>query len=277
MKFTIITIFPDLIQSITSQGVLGQACGKGLISVEAVSPRKHTSDTHQTVDDRPFGGGDGMLMLAEPLQKTFESLGVAPVSQRKAGQRVVYLSPQGMPLQEQKVKELSESDELILLCGRYAGVDQRFINAYVDEEISLGDYVLSGGELAAAVVIDAVARKVPGVLGHEASADYDSFSDGLAGLLEAPQFTRPREILGQTVPEVLLSGNHARMEAWKKAVAVLVTLKKRPDLVIQLEISKKEVENVKRVWFDLSESEKAVLGIDILTDEEIEWLIQQLT
>lgn len=277
MKFSVITLFPEMIESICRQGVLGQAREKSLVEVKTVNPREFSEDMHKTVDDRPFGGGDGMIMLAEPLEKSLRSLGALSLEEKSLQEaqslkKVIYVSPQGATLTDEMVVELSEHEELIFICGRYGGIDQRIINHYVDEEISIGDYVLSGGELAAGVIIDAVTRKIPGVLGHQASADKDSFSMGLLGLLEAPNFTRPRQILNEEVPEVLLSGNHAKIEAWKKAVSILVTLLKRPDLVLDLEISKKQRDQIKELWQKMPDAEKEVLGLLALTDEDLDWL-----
>lgn len=281
IRFSVITIFPEMIEAICRQGVLAQAREKNLIGIKTLTPREFTEDMHKTVDDRPFGGGDGMIMLAEPLEKALRSLGALALTEKvqdiEAGKplprkKVIYVSPQGSVLDDAKVLELADEEEIILICGRYGGIDQRVIHQYVDEEISIGDYVLSGGELAAGVIIDAVARKVPGVLGHQASAEKDSFSLGLLGLLEAPSFTRPRDYQGDDVPEVLLSGNHAKIEIWKKWVSVLTTLLKRPDLVLDLELTKKQRDQLKEFWQNMSSQEKEVLGLSALTEEDLEWL-----
>jgi tRNA (guanine37-N1)-methyltransferase len=286
MRFSVITIFPEMIEAFCRQGVLGQARAKNLLQVHTLNPREFTSDFHKTVDDRPFGGGDGMIMLAEPLEKALRSLGALSLEEKAqahqagrplAEKKVIYLSPQGTVLDDARVGELAEMEEIILLCGRYGGIDQRIINHYVDEEISIGDYVLSGGELAAGVMIDAVARKIPGVLGHEASAHQDSFSMGLMGLLETPSFTRPREYLGEKVPDILLSGNHAQIEAWKKAVSILTTLLKRPDLVLDLELSKKQRDQLREFWQKMEPQEKEILGLSALQDEDLEWLNGRFT
>lgn len=257
-----------MIEALVGEGVIGQALTKKLIQVSCINPREFTQDNHKTVDDRPFGGGDGMVMLAEPLQKALTSA----IEKSPKDPWIVYLTPQGVPLNQEKVEELATKENLILLCGRYGGIDQRVLNQFVDEEISIGDYVLSGGELAAGVVIDAVSRQVPGVLGHLDSAASDSFSGQLSGLLEAPSFTRPRNWLGESVPEILLSGNHAKIEKWKKNLSVLVTLLKRPDLVLDLEISKKELRDLKSFWNELEPSQKEVLGLSALTTDDLELL-----
>jgi len=268
MKFQVITLFPKMIEAQVSEGVIGQAQGKGLLTVTCINPREFSTDNHKTVDDRPFGGGDGMVMLAEPLQKAL----TAAIEKSSKDPWIIYMTPQGTPLHQEKVQELAEKENLILICGRYGGIDQRVLNQFVDEEISIGDYVLSGGELAAGVIVDAVSRQIPGVLGHLDSASSDSFSAKLEGLLEAPSFTRPREWLGENVPEVLLSGNHAKIEKWKKQVSLLVTLVKRPDLILGLEISKKELSELKRFWKELEPSQREVLGLAALSDDDLELL-----
>lgn len=266
MKFQVITLFPQMIEALTSEGVVAQAKKKGLISVETIQPRDFTEDTHKTVDDRPFGGGDGMVMMIEPLKAAIEK------AQSAQAGRVIYLSPQGARLDQDKVEALAKEQSLILLCGRYAGIDQRIINQFVDEELSIGDYVLSGGELAATVVIDAVSRQVPGVLGHADSVEVDSFSGELQGLLEAPSFTRPREFKGESVPEILLSGNHKKIAEWKSKVSVLVSLLKRPDLVFENRFSEKDRHNLLQFWKDLSLADKKILGLESLTEDDFEWL-----
>lgn len=267
MKFQVITLFPEMIEAMTSSGVLGQAQNKNLLQVSTINPRKFTSDVHKTVDDRPFGGGDGMVMLAEPLVK---AIGEANSETEEA--YVVYMSPQGAPLNQAKVLELSTKKNLVLVCGRYGGIDQRVINQMIDEEISIGDYVISGGEMAAGVVIDAVARQIPGVLGHENSAKSDSFAQDVRGFLEAPHYTRPREFLGETAPEVLLGGHHQKIQEWKNFASILATLQKRPDLLLETKFEKKELQKLKTFWKSLSEKEKATLGISALTDEDLELL-----
>jgi len=258
LHFSVITLFPEMIESIFSVGVVGQAKEKQLLKIETVNPRTFTTDLHKTVDDRPFGGGDGMVMLAEPLEKSILSI-------KKHNSYVVYLSPQGKKFSDQMANEWSKKEHIVLICGRYGGIDQRLINSLVDEEVSIGDYVLSGGELAAAVVIDSAARKIPGVLGHESSASQDSFVDGF---LECPSFTRPREYLNQEVPAVLLSGNHKLIAEWKARVSELVTLKKRPDLVNQKNFSLLHLKKLQTFWQSLSEKEKAILGLEEIHEFE---------
>lgn len=257
IQFNVISIFPEFITQGMSQGVVGQALKKGLIGLKTISPREYTSDVHKTVDDRPFGGGDGMIMLYEPLHKVLSNL---PKEERG---RVIYLSPQGAKLDHTKVLELGKEKNLTLICGRYGGIDQRVINEWVDEEISIGDYVISGGELGALVLIDAVSRQVPGVLGHGESSIKDSFSDAL---LEHPQYTRPRALSldthgsEQAVPEILLSGDHKKMEDWKKKISILVTLQKRPDLIDLCQLSRHEKSSLRALFQSLTEAERMNLG-----------------
>jgi len=218
MKFTVVTILPELIEPALAAGVVGRAKQAGTIAVTSINPRDFTSDKHRTVDDTPYGGGPGMVMKPEPL--------LAAIAQAGQGHRIL-LSPSGAPLTQHRVQELAKLDHLVLVCGRYEGVDQRVIEIAIDEELSLGDYVLSGGELGALTIIDAVARLVPGVLGEPTSADDESFS---AGLLEYPQYTRPAEIDGRGVPSVLAGGNHAVIAAWRRLQSMQRTAARRPDL-----------------------------------------------
>lgn len=251
MKFQVITLFPELIEAGVSSGVLGQAVKKGLLSVEQIHPRDFTDDPHRSVDDRPFGGSDGMVFRPE--------IAAAAIARARAQgpTHVVHLSPQGRVLSDAKVRELVEKPGLTFLCGRYAGVDQRVLNSHVDEEISIGDYVLSGGELAALVVIDAVARQIPGVLGHHLSAEHDSFAGG--GILEGPLFTRPREWEGAKVPEVLLSGHHDRIAEWQRQVGALTTLMRRPELLASW--SPQKLAALKKFWSEMSPEDRAVSGL----------------
>lgn len=278
MKFQVVTLFPEMVEAACAAGVVGQAQKKSLIQVSAVNPRSFTEDVHKTVDDRPFGGGDGMVMLADPLEKSLKSLGCKAISEdldlslESDEAYVIYLSPQGETLTDRKALELSQRKNVVLLCGRYGGVDQRVLNRYVAEELSIGDYVLSGGELAACVVVDAVSRKIPGVLGHDLSAAEDSFSENLEGLLEAPSFTRPQDWQGNKAPEILLSGNHQKIDQWRKHVSKLVTLAKRPDLVFDQEWSSEQVRELKAFWVTMSEQDKHALGLAFLTDEDIDLL-----
>lgn len=258
-QFQVITVFPEMIQAAMGAGVFFQAQKNHLLELSCLNPREFVSDLHRTVDDRPFGGGDGMIMMAEPLAKSIEK---AKTLQPEA--KVLYLSPQGRPLDHQKAQALSQEPGLILICGRYGGIDQRIINQFVDEEISTGDYVISGGELAACVVMDAVSRFIPGVLGHQDSAEQDSFA---GGLLEHPNYTRPREFGGQSVPEILLSGHHKNIQKWKQGLSYLVTLQKRPDLIDKSK-TPKELREAHKLWQGLSSQEREVLGLQGLQEKD---------
>jgi tRNA (guanine37-N1)-methyltransferase len=225
IRFKIISLFPDLLAGYLQDAMIAKAIGLNLLSVEIVNLRNFSDNAYKSVDDSPYGGGDGMLIRADILERALLS-----VHKDEFKQWVIYLSPQGSLLNSKRVQQFTdgEFDEVILICGRYAGIDERFIESYVDEEISIGDYVLSGGELPALVVVESVSRFIPGVLGKIESAQEDSFKENL---LEAPQYTRPSEWNGLKVPEVLVSGDHKKIADWRKQMAVQVTERKRPDLV----------------------------------------------
>ena len=225
IHFDCVTLFPQMFAALTESGITGRALKAAHYDLELWNPRDFTSDNYRTVDDRPYGGGPGMVMLAEPLER---ALSAAKARVAGGGRRVIYLSPQGRVLDHGKVMELAAGPGAVLLCGRYESVDERLIRRAVDEEISIGDYVLSGGELAAMVLIDAVVRQLPGVLGDEDSAAQDSF---VSGLLDCPHYTRPEEYAGERVPAVLLSGNHAEIERWRLKQALGRTWLRRPDLL----------------------------------------------
>jgi len=223
MKFTVVTILPELIEPALTAGVVGRAKEAGTITVSTVNPRDFTHDRHRTVDDTPYGGGQGMVMKPEPLLAAID----AAIATHGPGRRI-FMSPSGAPLTQAKVRELSAHPHLVLVCGRYEGIDERVVELAIDEEISIGDYVLSGGELGALVVIDAVSRLVPGVLGASASAVDESFSHGT---LEYPQYTRPPTIHDKAVPPILMSGNHGAIDKWRRAQAIERTRARRPDLL----------------------------------------------
>ncbi|HEX6716377.1 MAG TPA: tRNA (guanosine(37)-N1)-methyltransferase TrmD [Pyrinomonadaceae bacterium] len=230
LRFDIITIFPEFFREVMDYGILRRARNAGLVDVKAHDLRQWTSDKHHVVDDRPFGGGDGMILKPEPIFTGVEALtGAARKEDLPSSTRVILLSPQGEVFSQTLAQDLSKTaSHVVLICGRYEGVDERVADALTTDEVSIGDYVLSGGEPAATVVIDAVVRLLPGALGSETSAVFESFSEGL---LDHPQYTRPPEFRGMKVPEVLLSGNHAEIERWRKESAIAKTKRKRPDLL----------------------------------------------
>ena len=229
LRFDIITIFPEFFRDVIDYGIVRRARSAGLVEINSHDLRQWTTDKHRIVDDRPFGGGDGMVLKPEPLFAGVEALtGLSSRDSFSTGTRVVLLSPQGQVFSQSIAKELSQAEQIVLLCGRYEGVDERVSDALVTDEVSIGDYVLSGGEPAALVLIDAVVRLLPGALGSDTSAVYESFS---TGLLDHPHYTRPPEFRGMKVPEVLLSGNHAEIERWRKHAALEKTRRRRPDLL----------------------------------------------
>ncbi len=230
LRFDIITIFPSFFAEAFNYGIMRRARAAGLVEIKAHDLRQWTKDKHHTVDDRPFGGGDGMVLKADPIFSAVEDLTGRPESQDyPKGVRVVLLSPQGQVFTQALAEDLSTSaSQIVLICGRYEGVDERVAEALVTDEISIGDYVISGGEPAALVVIDAIVRLLPGALGSETSAAHESFSDGV---LDYPQYTRPPELRGLRVPEVLLTGNHAEIARWRRVQALRKTRRNRPDLI----------------------------------------------
>lgn len=258
MRFEILTIFPEFFRGIFEHGIVRRAQAAGLVEIAVIDLREFTQDRHRTVDDRPFGGGEGMVLKPEPLAEALASLGVMPVEDREDAQESVILtSPQGQRFTQGVARELAGMERIVLICGRYEGVDERINELYCDRELSIGDYVLSGGELASAVVVDAVARLVPGVLGNEASSEFESFgaSDGeiaadvegvprsqhgAGGLLDYPQYTRPAEWRGMAVPEVLVGGDHAAVRKWRREQQLRKTLKNRPDLLERAELSEED-------------------------------------
>ncbi len=228
MNIGVVTLFPDMFREVLQLGVLGRAVQKGQVSFSTLSPREFTEDRHRTVDDRPYGGGPGMLMMAPPLVSAIRDLDSRMQAQGTARPRRIYLSPQGQPLDQAMVKRLAREPGLLLVAGRYEGIDERIIESEIDEEVSLGDFVLSGGEIAVMAVIDAVVRQLPGVLGHSESAQQDSFVEGL---LDHPHYTRPESFEGRQVPEVLLSGDHEKIRRWRRKQALGRTFERRPDLL----------------------------------------------
>jgi tRNA (guanine37-N1)-methyltransferase len=232
MFFTVLTIFPEMFDPFWSHGIVRRAIERQKIAGAAVNIRKYAGDRHQVTDDRPYGGGSGMVMKPEPL-----AAAIRDATRQRTGAKAVLLTPQGRIFDQTMARELSVFDGLILVCGRYEGVDERICHDLIDYEISIGDYVLTGGELAAMVVIDAVTRQIPNALGGEDAAEKDSFSDGL---LEHAHYTRPENFEGQTVPEVLLSGHHREIEKWRMESSIMRTLLKRPDLLRKKELSREQ-------------------------------------
>jgi tRNA (guanine37-N1)-methyltransferase len=255
MRFDIITIFPGFFAGFFEHGIVRRAQAEGLVSIAVHDLRNFTHDRHRTVDDRPFGGGEGMVLKPEPLAEALESLGIGVrAASELGGTRVILLSAQGLPLTQSVARELAQIDRVVLLCGRYEGVDERINELYCDMELSIGDYVLSGGELAAAVVLDATMRLVPGVLGNESSSEFESFGvpdaaittdvdgvprsqHGSGGLLDYPHYTRPAEFRGLRAPEVLLNGDHQQIRRWRRQQQLRKTLANRPDLLEQATLS----------------------------------------
>lgn len=229
----VISLFPEMFDAITQQGVIARAIKNGTIEFNSWNPRDFTFDKHRTVDDRPYGGGPGMLMMVQPLTDAIHAAKAAAGE----GAKVIYLSPQGRKLDQQGVKHLTNYDKIILVAGRYEGIDERVIQAEIDEEWSVGDFVLSGGELPAMTLIDAVSRMIPGVLGHELSAEEDSFANGL---LDCPHYTRPENLDGQRVPEVLLSGNHEKIRQWRLKQSLGRTWLRRPELINNLALTEEQ-------------------------------------
>jgi len=223
VKVSVVSLFPEMFEAVSQYGVTGRAVSRGLLNIQLFNPRTYTLDKHQTVDDRPYGGGPGMVMQPEPLRLALADAKAAAGADAK----VIYMSPQGRRLDQAGLEELAKQP-LVILAGRYEGVDERLLQAEIDEEWSVGDYVLSGGELPAMTVIDGVSRLIPGVLGHAMSAEEDSFSDGL---LDCPHYTRPEEYRGESVPSVLLSGDHEKIRLWRLKQALGRTWLRRPDLL----------------------------------------------
>ena len=224
MHFDVVTLFPALIDEATAHGILGRAIKQNICRVNCFNPRDYCIDRYKTVDDRPYGGGPGMVMMAEPLLKAIN----AAKAQHSVKHKVIYLSPQGETITQKRLSDQLDQPGMVFVCGRYEGVDERLIDTQIDEQWSIGDYVLAGGELPALVCIEAMVRLLPGALGNEASSMQDSFSDQL---LDCPQFTRPESFQGHKVPKVLLSGNHAEIERWRLKQSLGRTAKRRPDLI----------------------------------------------
>lgn len=234
MKFDILTLFPNMFSSPFQESILGKAIQKGLMDLRIINIRDFALDKHQVVDDSPYGGGQGMVMKVEPIARAIEW-----ARSEDPSSWTIYLTPQGRPFNQEKARDLSSRSHLVLLCGRYEGVDERVREMFIDEEVSIGDYVLMGGELAAMVMIDAVSRLLPGVLGSDQSAEDDTFTNAL---LEYPQYTRPFDFRGSSVPEILLSGNHAAVSLWRRKEALRRTAVRRPDLLAKAKLTREDEE-----------------------------------
>lgn len=242
MKFQILTLFPEMFAGPLSTSIIGRGVESGLLAIELHNIRDYALDRHKTVDDAPYGGGAGMVMKVEPMTATLEA-----VRAKAPRARIMLASPRGVPFTQEKAAELANEEELIILCGRYEGIDERLMELFRPEEFSIGDYVLTGGELAAMVLVDAVGRLVPGVLGSNESTDEESFSDGL---LEYPHYTRPPEFRGLKVPDVLLSGNHREIARWRREQSLLKTAQVRPSLLGKAELSRDEMSLLKNTGRD---------------------------
>ena len=238
MKINIMTLFPEMCEAVLSESIIGRARSNGFIEIRCVNIRDYTTDKHNRVDDAPYGGGMGMLMQTQPIYDCYKA--ICKESGKKS--RLIYMSPCGQVLTQEKVKELAALDEITVLCGHYEGVDQRIIDMIVDEQISVGDYVLTGGELPALILTDAVARMLPGVLPNNEAKELESH---YSGLLEYPQYTRPYEWNGEKVPDVLISGHHENIERWRHEQSLLMTAKHRPDMLSKIQLSEKDIEFLK--------------------------------
>jgi tRNA (guanine37-N1)-methyltransferase len=264
MKADIVTIFPDFFRGPLDYGITRRATEMGLVEIKVHDLREYTHDRHRTVDDRPFGGGEGMVLKPEPIFECLERMQLAPREQRLSGtakESVIVLSPQGQPFTQRIASELAALDRIALICGRYEGVDERVSEFLAERELSIGDYVLSGGELGAAVIIEAVTRLLPGAVGNEASTRQESFTShanagesngpdstcGSGGLLDYPHYTRPADFRGMTVPEVLINGNHQQIRSWRREQALRKTLRNRPDLMEDVELSKEDKKILSRM------------------------------
>lgn len=239
MNFHILTLFPEMVMDGLSTSIIGRAQSKGLLSVEAINIRDFAENKHNRVDDYTYGGGAGMLMQAGPVYGAYQSV----VEKANSKPRVIYLSPQGQTFSQGMAEEFAKEEELIFLCGHYEGIDERVLEEIVTDYVSIGDYVLTGGELPAMVMIDAISRLIPGVLHNDVSAEFESFQDNL---LEYPQYTRPEEWHGKKVPEILLSGHHANVEKWRREQSIIRTAERRPDLLEKANLTQKEKEFAKK-------------------------------
>lgn len=238
MKFHVMTLFPEMIEDATKVSILGRAINNDLISIDAINIRDFSENKHMKVDDYPYGGGAGMVMQAMPIYKAYQSIIDKRQNENKKP-RVLYMTPQGKVFNQKMAEELAKEDELIFLCGHYEGIDERVLEEIVTDNVSIGDFVLTGGEMPSLMMIDAISRLVPGVLHNNISAEFESFQDNL---LEYPQYSRPEEVLGRKVPDVLLSGHHGNIEKWRREQSIIRTYERRPDLLEKANLSDKEKE-----------------------------------
>ena len=253
IQFDVVTLFPPMFDAISQHGITARALENNLYSLSLWNPRDYTSDNHRTVDDRPYGGGPGMVMLAEPLEQAIQAAKARQIVAGVAKPKVIHMSPSGKPLTHEIVMDLASEQGLVVLASRYEGVDQRLLDRLVDEEYSIGDYVLSGGELPAMVLMDAIVRQLPGALGDADSAIEDSFVDGL---LDCPHYTRPEEYAGTKVPDVLTSGNHAKIKQWRLKMSLKRTRDQRPDLLAVRSLSKEESRLLAELDVELNEKQE---------------------
>ena len=253
IQFDVVTLFPPMFDAISEHGITARAIENKLYSLSLWNPRNYTIDNHRTVDDRPYGGGPGMVMLAEPLEQAIQAAKARQIVAGVAKPKVIHMSPSGKPLTHEIVMELATEQGLVVLASRYEGVDQRLLDRLVDEEYSIGDYVLSGGELPAMVLMDAIVRQLPGALGDADSAIEDSFVDGL---LDCPHYTRPEEYMGSKVPDVLTSGNHAKIKQWRLKMSLKRTRDQRPDLLAVRSLSKEESRLLAELDVELNEKQE---------------------
>ena len=236
MKFHVMTLFPEMIEDATKVSILGRAINNDLISIDAINIRDFSENKHMKVDDYPYGGGAGMVMQAMPIYKAYQSI-IDKRQNKNKKPRVLYMTPQGKVFNQKMAEELAKEDELIFLCGHYEGIDERVLEEIVTDNVSIGDFVLTGGEMPSLMMIDAISRLVPGVLHNDVSAEFESFQDNL---LEYPQYSRPEEVLGRKVPDVLLSGHHGNIEKWRREQSIIRTYERRPDLLEKANLSDKE-------------------------------------
>lgn len=250
MNFHVLTLFPEMVSNGLNTSILGRATDKGLLSFDVINIRDYTLERHGKVDDYPYGGGAGMVMQAEPIYRAYEAL-VEKIGRKP---RVVYMTPQGRVFNQKIAEDLAKEDDLVFLCGHYEGIDERVLEMIATDYLSAGDYVLTGGELPAMMMIDCISRLVPGVLNNHVSAEFESFHDNL---LEYPQYTRPETFMGKKVPEILLSGHHANVEKWRREQSIIRTLERRPELLEEANLSKKEKKFLNQLLSERAEAEKA--------------------